>query len=210
MLRIMFQVYSVEHALQRFLAAEMLSTNNRWKCSNCHKFVRAKKQFTIHVAPRVLVIQLKRFKYGQVGKKLRHRLHYPLVLSVPTSGGEGHVKYALCGVMVHAGQSIQMGHYFAYVRGANRLWYLMDDDVVQQTRTYNVLSQEAYMLFYYQTDHALNGAPPSHQPRAAVGAMQQQQQVDAELAVQYTLSQPLSSSREENGKMEQVQGIKAT
>ncbi len=203
----MLQVNSVEHALQRFLSAETLSANNRWKCNKCHKVVCAEKQFTIHVAPRVLVIQLKRFKYGRVGKKIRHRLHYPLVLCVPTSGGEEHVKYALCGVLVHAGQSIGMGHYFAYVRGANRLWYLMDDDMVQQARTRDVLSQEAYMLFYYQTDHALHGAP-SRQPPAAAGAMQQQQ-VDAELPVQEALSQLSSSSTEEDEEMEEVEGRKA-
>ncbi len=200
----MVQVNSVEHALQRFLSAETLSKNNRWKCSRCHKVVSAKKQFTIHVAPRVLVIQLKRFKYGRVGKKICHRLHYPLALRIPTSGGEGHVKYDLCGVVVHSGQSIVMGHYFAYVRGANRLWYLMDDDMVRQARAPDVLNQEAYMLFYYRNDHRLYDVPSS-QPAAA--AMPQLQQVEAKLPVHETLLQPLSSTAEENVEMEDIEGI---
>ncbi len=183
---------SVEHALQRFLSAEILSTNNRWKCSKCNMVVRAKKQFTVNVPPRVLVIQLKRFKYGIVGKKIRHRLHYPLVLFVPTSGGEESVKYSLCGVVVHAGECIGMGHYFAYVRGTNNLWYLMDDDTVQQARTSDVLNQEVYILFYHRTDRSLHGASTC-QPSVPV-----QQKVEAKLPVQKTLSQqPLSSSEEE-------------
>jgi ubiquitin C-terminal hydrolase len=44
------------------------------------------------------------------------------------------VAYRLVGVLVHQGSSVNMGHYYSYVRGSNNTWYEMDDQTVRQVR----------------------------------------------------------------------------
>ena len=38
--------------------------------------------------------------------------------------------YHLYGIVVHKGLTTDVGHYFSYVRAADGIWYLMDDDKV--------------------------------------------------------------------------------
>ena len=42
------------------------------------------------------------------------------------------VNYELYGVLVHQGFSVHSGHYFAYVKAPNGLWYQMNDEHVSQ------------------------------------------------------------------------------
>lgn len=41
---------------------ETLDENNEWYCPQCKNFVRAKKQLSIYKAPKILILNLKRFK----------------------------------------------------------------------------------------------------------------------------------------------------
>ncbi len=41
-----------------------------------------------------------------------------------------HTEYELYGVLVHAGYSVQAGHYYCYVKASDGLWYLINDDEV--------------------------------------------------------------------------------
>ena len=59
---------------------------------------------------------------------------YPETFKMSTSGSEKAVGYKLMGVLVHAGASVNAGHYYSYVRAANDMWYEMDDSSVQQVR----------------------------------------------------------------------------
>ena len=52
---------SLTKALQRFTAIETLEGDNEYHCANCHKKVRALKQFTIDKSPTILTIQFRRF-----------------------------------------------------------------------------------------------------------------------------------------------------
>ena len=45
------------------------------------------------------------------------------------------VNYELYGVLVHQGFSVHSGHYFAYVKAPNGLWYQMNDEHVSQVNT---------------------------------------------------------------------------
>lgn len=44
------------------------------------------------------------------------------------------VEYELYGIIVHEGQSSVFGHYVAYIRAANGLWYKCNDAMVSQVR----------------------------------------------------------------------------
>ena len=62
----------------------------------------------------------------------------------------------LFAVIVHAGKNSHSGHYIAYVRNvAKNEWWKMDDARVTLASFQEVMSAEAYMLFYRVVDHPL-------------------------------------------------------
>ncbi|CAE7672687.1 USP21, partial [Symbiodinium pilosum] len=65
----------------------------------------------------------------------------------PPAKGE---QYRLYAVVNHSG-SLSYGHYTAYCKvgeGADRKWYLFNDARVTPASESDVVSQEAYLLFY--------------------------------------------------------------
>jgi len=94
----------------------------------------------------------------------------------------GNILCRLFAVVVHVGKNSHSGHYLAYVRNiAKNEWWKMDDSRVSLVSTQEVLSAEAYMLFYRVVDHpyskklanqvkALNS---SHEAAAAIKAKEE-------------------------------------
>jgi hypothetical protein len=60
--------------------------------------------------------------FGSRSSKLSKGITYPERLRLPVSGPERQADYRLTGVLVHAGASVNMGHYYSYVRAPNGLW----------------------------------------------------------------------------------------
>jgi ubiquitin C-terminal hydrolase len=146
---------SIARALQRFTAAEILDGPNKYKCSKCGTKTRAQKRFTVHTAPYVLTLHLKRFEslMGRSGKITKHvKFTETLDLSDFMSEDVNTEKpmYHLYAVLVHSGHSTRSGHYFAFVKNSNGVWYEMNDDDVRQVSLSTVMKQQAYMLFYIQ------------------------------------------------------------
>ena len=150
---------SVVTALKHFTAAERLDMQNLYKCKRCApKRVPASKQLTIYRAPNVLCIHLKRFSMGNglfsAGKLGKH-IQFDTTLNIApfmSNRNEQHYRYSLCGVLVHSGYSAHSGHYYSYVKSPNGAWYEMNDSSVRQSSESNVLTQQAYMLFYVRTE----------------------------------------------------------
>ena len=89
--------------------------------------------------------------------KLNRPVSFPEVLNISewisdknSTGTEGS-HYRLFGVIVHEGQSCNSGHYHAFVRNSNEIWYSMNDCSVHQVSLDTVLRQRAYILFYQKT-----------------------------------------------------------
>lgn len=55
-------VESLEDALTQFTTPEDLDGENMYRCGRCAAYVRARKQLSIHEAPNILTIVLKRFQ----------------------------------------------------------------------------------------------------------------------------------------------------
>lgn len=73
-------------------------------------------------------------------------------------------EYELYGVIVHAGHTIASGHYYAFVRNSNDVWYEMDDSQTRSVSINTVLKQQAYMLFYRRIEPTVDklfGSVPS-------------------------------------------------
>ncbi|KAL1372131.1 ubiquitin carboxyl-terminal hydrolase 23 isoform X1 [Arachis hypogaea] len=148
-----FKAESLQKALANFTAAEWLDGGERqYNCQRCKQKVRALKQLTVHKAPYVLTIHLKRFHAHNPGQKIKKKVRFDCALDlkpfVSGSYQEGDVKYSLYGVLVHSGSSTHSGHYYCYVRTSNDMWYTLDDNRVYNVSEREVLNQQAYMLFY--------------------------------------------------------------
>ena len=155
---------SVLGAFKMFTHTEVLDGDNKYRCegksanSKSH-LTKASKQFTVNQAPNVLALQLKRFAYVPFGRgKLNHFVEYPLELDItPYTSDEGLTSrgkavYDLYGVLVHAGNSSNSGHYYCFVKVATGTWCLMDDDEITSVSEKVVLKQQAYLLFYARRD----------------------------------------------------------
>ncbi|XP_042508101.1 ubiquitin carboxyl-terminal hydrolase 23 [Macadamia integrifolia] len=150
---------SLLKALRHFTAMEQLDGGERqYQCQRCKQKVRAYKQLTVHKAPYVLTIHLKRFGSHIPGQKIDKKVQFGPTLDLKpfVSGNyEGELKYTLYGVLVHAGWSTHSGHYYCFVRTSSGMWYSLDDNRVVQVSERTVLEQKAYMLFYVRDRRSL-------------------------------------------------------
>ena len=114
----------------------------------CKKPVLAEKQFTIHEAPTVLTIHLKRF--SPMGRKIGHPIRYDETLSLQPymSDGAFGPSYSLYGVICHAGGGPNSGHYYAHIKDSLGAWYEMNDESVTRLGTPPLSLKNAYVLFY--------------------------------------------------------------
>jgi ubiquitin carboxyl-terminal hydrolase 36/42 len=111
---------------------ETLSDDNMYKCEKCGGKSRAKKRVTIHVAPPILAIHLKRFSASGL-RKNSALVEYPEVLDLNpymSDGVEKVGKYRLIGTVCHAGfdySGMASGHYIAKCKSSSGTWHEFDD-----------------------------------------------------------------------------------
>ncbi|KII94995.1 hypothetical protein PLICRDRAFT_149333 [Plicaturopsis crispa FD-325 SS-3] len=141
-------VYSLRDALKKFVAIDYLKGADKYKCEKCKRAVVAEKRFTIHQAPMILTVHLKRF--SPLGRKIGHPVRYDEHVSLKDvmSEGEYGPSYSLYGIVCHAGGGPNSGHYIAYVKGSTDRWYEMNDDMVTPIRSPPLSMKNAYILFY--------------------------------------------------------------
>lgn len=73
----------MEHLYQSFdafIQVDTLQGSNKYKCEKCKNLVRATKQLTLHQAPNILTIHLKRFT--PLGRKLGVQIKYQEYIKV--------------------------------------------------------------------------------------------------------------------------------
>ncbi|KAL0342983.1 UNVERIFIED_CONTAM: Ubiquitin carboxyl-terminal hydrolase 17 [Sesamum angustifolium] len=59
-------IYTLEEALKQFTTSETLGGDDKYKCSRCKSYEKAKKKLTVLEAPNILTIVLKRFRVSRV------------------------------------------------------------------------------------------------------------------------------------------------
>jgi ubiquitin C-terminal hydrolase len=146
---------TIEECLEAYTAPEKLAKANRWGCSSCGNKVQARKQATIELAPRCLVLQLKRFRMGFQGKVNKpiafgNELNLRPYCSADSPEGTGPINYVLAAVLVHLDKFniSSFGHYIAFVKTSTAGWVVCDDAHVLPVDEEIVLQQSAYLLFY--------------------------------------------------------------
>ena len=140
--------------LQNYTSIEILDFNNMWWCNKCHMNVQGRRQIKLWNCPATLVIQLKRFTNDQ--HKTRNHVDFPLMLNIReyvsryNYGETSQYEYELKSVINHHG-SLTGGHYYNYSR-INKEWYQFNDSVVTHIPINQVVTENAYILFYTRSD----------------------------------------------------------
>ncbi|XP_023748529.1 ubiquitin carboxyl-terminal hydrolase 17 [Lactuca sativa] len=145
-------IATLEEALDKFTCTEVLDGENKYKCSRCKSYEKAKKKLTLLEAPNVLTIALKRFQSGKFGK-LNKPIHFPEILDMaPYVSGTSDKSpvYRLYGVVVHVDimNAAFSGHYVCYVKNIQNRWFKIDDSRVKEVDLQSVLMKGAYLLLY--------------------------------------------------------------
>ncbi|CAK9148980.1 unnamed protein product [Ilex paraguariensis] len=143
---------TLEEALRQFTGTEILDGENKYQCSRCKSYEKAKKKLTVLEAPNVLTIALKRFQLGKFGK-LNKSIRFPEILDLaPYMSGTSDKSpvYRLFGVVVHLDvmNAAFSGHYVCYVKNIQNKWFQTDDSTVKAVELEKVLTKGAYMLLY--------------------------------------------------------------
>ncbi|KAF5333602.1 hypothetical protein D9611_002504 [Ephemerocybe angulata] len=218
-----FKVETVKDALKKFVAIDYLKGADKYKCEKCKKPVVAEKRFTIHEAPVVLTVHLKRF--SPLGRKIAHHIDYDEKLSLAPymSDGQYGPSYSLYGVICHAGSGPNSGHYYAFVKSRDGKWYEMNDDSVTPSPP-PLNKKSAYMLFYIRDkgqgleaavkSKSVGGREQSSQRPARItdgmkGQKRKEREEDAEdvgVKVENPVLGPLLASPTINGDSKKLRG----
>ncbi|KAL7065073.1 hypothetical protein AAHC03_04553 [Spirometra sp. Aus1] len=122
-------------------------------CSGCKSRQRCRKSFSIQRFPQILVIHFKRFSGERSRSKLTTLIDFPtknlnLMNFASECSPQKSASYDLYAISNHSG-SVYGGHYTAYCRHPNlNTWFEFNDTRVSQIRQSDVVSSEAYVLFY--------------------------------------------------------------
>jgi len=173
---------SVYRALRQFTLSERLSGANQYFCERCNHKRDASKQMTIFEPPLILIIHLKRFSfmsgmnefasfgmYSRRGSgKINKHIAYDEALSLEPFMSYKHVggvNFSLFAVLVHAGMSMNSGHYYSYIKAPDGKWNKMNDSLVRGCTIDDVLEQKAYLLFYARVEEKQPYRSPQTTPR---------------------------------------------
>ncbi|KAI9849411.1 MAG: hypothetical protein M1838_000154 [Thelocarpon superellum] len=140
--------------LHEYVKAHMSDDIDDYQCDGCHKRVRVTRQSTIHEAPEVLILSLRRFATSGSGtrkddRRVRFTQWLDLGAHVTHPATQRPLKYRLVATINHragriteprrgarggsrqSGDSLNAGgHYITAARGWNGKWSMLDDERV--------------------------------------------------------------------------------
>eukprot|EP00605_Chrysophyceae_sp_TOSAG23-4_P000737 GSChrysophyteH1.ASY1.ANO1.824.1 assembled CDS len=151
---------SDKSCMKKFTAAEDLEGDNMWRCDKCKQPRKAVKRLSVYKLPKVLVISLKRFRWGSsMRDKVTADVQFPVeepldlrpfVVEGSASATQTTCSYDLIGVANHIGGT-GFGHYVAHcdVNNDSR-WMCFNDGKVSKASQSEggVSGPSAYLLFY--------------------------------------------------------------
>ncbi|KAK2784649.1 hypothetical protein FQN53_008369 [Emmonsiellopsis sp. PD_33] len=158
---------TLDGCLHSFTSPEKLMAD-AYNCRSCGGTPqKATKQLKIRKLPVILCMQLKRFEHTlSVSEKVEGKVDFPLSINMlpyttsSRANTHNHINnssfmYDLSSAVVHKGK-LDAGHYYVYCRQGEQ-WFLFNDDQVTAVNEAEVLSADAYLLFY--TLNALSSKP---------------------------------------------------
>ncbi|CAD8178663.1 unnamed protein product [Paramecium octaurelia] len=140
--------------ISEYLKEEELDEGNQWYCSKCKSVKKSKKGIKLWKLPNILVIHLKRFKFtANYRCKLRWLINFPMYnLDLSNYSEQEQATYDLYGVINHSG-TLHSGHYTSNCKNKDtQKWYNFDDTRIKEITEKQVLTSDAYLLFYYKNN----------------------------------------------------------
>jgi len=142
---------SLNECLEAFTKEEVLDGDEMPTCGRCKTRRRCVKFYSLYKLPRVLVVHLKRFSPTErFRSKLSSTVTFPLTAFDVSrfSDSPGRCTYSCYAVSNHSG-TLYSGHYTAYAKNPKTCeWHYFNDSRVSKSSSSNVISNEAYLLFF--------------------------------------------------------------
>jgi len=137
--------------LDTFTKEEVLDGDEMPTCERCKTRRKSTKRYTLYRLPKILVVHLKRFSPSERSRnKLSTTVTFPLNglnLSRYTDS-VSNCSYNCYAISNHSG-TLYSGHYTAYAKHAQSgQWHSYNDSRVTKCSSSNVISNEAYLLFF--------------------------------------------------------------
>jgi ubiquitin C-terminal hydrolase len=136
----------------KFVGVEILTEDEKWTCPYCKIGVKAAKKMNIWIPSKTMIIHLKRFDHQQ--NKINNTITFPIDgFNINPYMSEyakklGDFTYDLFAVTNHIG-SMNGGHYFSFVKSlTDNNWYCQNDNDSVRINKSDVVTNDAYMLFY--------------------------------------------------------------
>lgn len=143
---------NVLECFDEFTKKELLTNDNKWKSENGQLY-EAETYVNIWEFPDILIICLNRFTNN--GRKKYNLVEFPIDGLDLSKYCVGYNKYKsifnLYGVCNHTG-NMSSGHYYAYCKVKHGEWYEFNDSSVTSMNKNNVVTNNAYCLFYEKTN----------------------------------------------------------
>eukprot|EP00091_Calanus_sinicus_P019968 TRINITY_DN5225_c0_g1_i2.p1 TRINITY_DN5225_c0_g1~~TRINITY_DN5225_c0_g1_i2.p1 ORF type:complete len:322 (-),score=54.63 TRINITY_DN5225_c0_g1_i2:691-1656(-) len=142
---------SLLDCLDTFTKEEVLDGDEMPTCERCKTRRKSTKRYTLYRLPKILVVHLKRFSPSERSRnKLSTTVTFPLNglnLSRYTDS-VSNTSYNCYAISNHSG-TLYSGHYTAYAKHAQSgQWHSYNDSRVSKCSSSNVISNEAYLLFF--------------------------------------------------------------
>ena len=150
---------NINECLELFTKEEKMDKHNMIKCDFCGRYNKSIKQTKLWKLPKILIIQLKRFRmnnYGVITQKIINKIEYPINnFKINNNNNDVYDLYATNNHhSIGHFNSINFGHYTTNVinRFDNK-WYTFDDSKeLKELDEDNLVTKNAYMLFYIRKD----------------------------------------------------------
>lgn len=150
--------YSVQKLLDFYCSSEKLIADNQYYCDKCKRLCDGERSIRILKSPKNLILTLKHFRYDQqrhTRAKLMNKVLHDEVISlmvVPEMEPPTIVRYSLYAAVVHAGTSMDSGHYYTYAQDEPDCWYKFNDNYVTKCSVDELHALSSpntpYILFY--------------------------------------------------------------
>jgi ubiquitin carboxyl-terminal hydrolase 2/21 len=142
---------SLNECFDAFTKEETLDGDEMPTCESCKTRRKSTKRYSLYRLPKILVVHLKRFSPTErFRQKLSSTVTFPLTgLSLARyTDSVTSSSYNCYAISNHSG-TLYSGHYTAYAKHPHTgHWQLFNDSKVSKCSSSNVISNEAYLLFF--------------------------------------------------------------
>ena len=136
---------TLEECLKMYFS-ESSSAGDDWRCEDCGQIAECSLTPSFGTLPKVLIIHLSRFRYGNHGY-VKNNVKISIPLSFDTDEFGINATYNIMGFVTHYG-TMEGGHYTSVYREKSNNFLYFDDNIVSSITQEEALGIQPYILFY--------------------------------------------------------------